>query len=121
MKRIHQKDDAQDELEDLVQINVLLLRLSGLLAIGCGWRSQLVGIILLLFSHLCHLFLSIMYVLNITMGYYDAATISECVFIICLHWRYLILYRQRKKLEELLRACRDLWVQLTISEKDIVR
>ena len=62
-----------------------------------------------------------MYVLNFAVGHYDAATICEGVGGICLYYRYLIISRQQHQLVDMLRTCRELWDQLTDSEKVIVR
>ena len=121
MKTIHRKVVVHDELKEATQINFLLLQMGGLLAIGHGWGSQVMQNLLSTNIHICHTFISSMYIASIAMGNCDAATICEGVGIICVHIRYIILFQQRNKLAELLRTCRELWAQLTFSEKLIVR
>ena len=115
------KESAHDDFKELLQINVLILQLSGLIQMEHIWGSKLVSSILSVYAHICYFFLFVMYVLSVMMGHYDAGILSESVALITLYCRHIILYSQRHQLAELLRGCRELWVQLTESEKHIVR
>ena len=121
MKQTYGKDVAREELEEFAQIHIILLRINGLLPIRRGWNRQLARNLLSLNVHLSHFLISTMYVLNLALGNSDAAVICEFVCMISAHCRYLILFWQRNQLNELLRACCELWAQLTLSEKVTVR
>ena len=121
MKATHWRDVAHDDLGELIHINILLLQICGLLTVGQGWIRKLARNVLPHYSNLCHFLLTTIYVLNIAVGQYDAATICEFVSMVCLYYRFLELYRQRNQLADLLGVCRGLWTQLTASQKVIVR
>ena len=94
---------THNELDEFTQIHIILLR---------NLLSQNV--------HLYHFFFSTMYVLSIAVACSDAGTICEAVCVFSAYCRY-IFYLQRNQLVKLLRICHKLWVQLTVSEKVIVR
>ena len=121
VKTSHQMEASSEDLKRFARIHILLLQLSGLLTIGHERGCQLVRNLLLIFSHLNQFFLSTMYVLSVAAGQGDAVTIGECVGVVGVHWRYIILYCQRNHLAELLEISCNLWAALSDSEKVIVR
>ena len=121
MKMKHRKDEVYRDFEKFAQIHILLLQLSGLLSMGQGWGYKLARNLFSIYSHLNFIFISTIYVLCIVAGKNDVATIGECVCALCAHSRYIVLYCHRNHLMELLRACCELWAELSHMEKDIVR
>ena len=102
MKTTRQREAAYDDLKTFARIHILLLQLSGLMTMGHGRGYRLARNLLSVFSHLNHFFLSIIYVISVATGQYDAVNIGECVGVVCAHWRCIILYCQRNHLADLI-------------------
>ena len=121
MRPNHEKDAARDDLKKFARIHILLLQLSGLLDIGHGRICKLAANLILGYTHLTYFLLTSTYVLSVLAGNNDATNIGECVCVLCIHWRYIVLYRHRNDLPELLQISYNLWAVLSDSEKVIVR
>ncbi|OXU23915.1 hypothetical protein TSAR_015812, partial [Trichomalopsis sarcophagae] len=120
---IMSEKSRQDECGKL---HVFLLKLIGLLSFD-GRSLNFPGTVLLsIYVHCSHLLVTSMYVCNVAKtglgdGEYDIETVAETVGLCGVHFRFLIMFFNRKRIAKLLNESKKLWTELDEFEVAIIR
>lgn len=117
-------EDQSLTFRKTTRIHVDFLKLGGIVKFD-GKTLDFFGTHLLaLYTHLCHLLISAMYVWSFIMkarqSQYSVEHIAETVGILGVHSRFIILFLHRRKLSSMLELSEKLWSNSSPSEKETI-